>query len=179
MEKIDNLKVLIMLFMRDRRGLTCVHLALKYPNVWDALLPTLSLHPAISEKVNMKTTQTGLTPLMIAAKSGNQHQVIDLLKLGADVNLLDNDHCSALMHAVKEGHAAALETLLQCDGILVNIQDKTGDSALHWAGKTLDDYTFIIIITYSMHIEMCKCGLRVTGRGGVVTCHYDLRTHSI
>jgi hypothetical protein len=62
--------------------------------------------------------QKGITPLMLAAKLGNERMVRILLEHGADVNAVDIRGFSALHFAVWNGHAGTVQLLLDHGAIL-------------------------------------------------------------
>ncbi|KAJ5555284.1 hypothetical protein N7535_007723 [Penicillium sp. DV-2018c] len=74
----------------------------------------------------------GCTPLLLAAFH-NSNSVLKILLLDPDANPNTRDRKyirPPLSWAVKEGHAAVVQTLLDDDRTDVNLQDKAGDTAL-------------------------------------------------
>lgn len=74
----------------------------------------------------------GETPLMVAAKKGQQEAVARLLRHGADINKTDKEGKTALMYAADEGRTEVVDTLLKA-GADVYAQDADGDTALNMA----------------------------------------------
>ena len=54
-----------------------------------------------------------------------------LLERGADVNLFDNNGCTALMRAAYGGYASLVEELL-ANGADKDMTDKEGNKAIHY-----------------------------------------------
>ncbi|CAF1281668.1 unnamed protein product [Rotaria sordida] len=83
-----------------------------------------------SGNVNVKTTASNQTALMLAVKHGKVDLVELLLENGAAVNLQDTDGSTALMCAVEHGNINIVKLLLtrpECD---VNITDNDGQTAV-------------------------------------------------
>ncbi|CAF2854707.1 unnamed protein product [Rotaria sp. Silwood2] len=83
-----------------------------------------------SGNVNVKTTASNQTALMLAVKHGKVDLVELLLENGAAVNLQDTDGSTALMCAVEHGNLNIVKLLLtrpECD---VNITDNDGQTAV-------------------------------------------------
>jgi ankyrin repeat protein len=68
------------------------------------------------------TRNGAITPLFLAAKSGNAEMVDLLIKAGADVNYADNKGTTALMVAAASGSEAAVKSLI-ANGADVNAKD--------------------------------------------------------
>mmetsp|Transcript_19499 Transcript_19499/g.32463 ORF Transcript_19499/g.32463 Transcript_19499/m.32463 type:complete len:1284 (-) Transcript_19499:297-4148(-) len=79
---------------------------------------------------------SGVTPLMLCARTGNSDLVKILLDAqsagGLDVNACDVHKRTALMYAVKSGHEEVLRLLLKA-GADTDKQDEAGNTALHFA----------------------------------------------
>jgi len=58
-----------------------------------------------------------------------------LLDKDADPNIKGNDGQTALINSIFHGNDVMTSILLQYDNIKLDLQDKTGDTALHWACK--------------------------------------------
>ncbi len=70
--------------------------------------------------------------LITAAKEGNNEEVIELLKSGANPNASDQYGLTALHRAAYNGHAAVVTALLKAEAGL-EARDSYGNTALHWA----------------------------------------------
>jgi ankyrin repeat protein len=79
-----------------------------------------------------KDTRASPTFLTQAARLGHVEIVSLLIASGADVNSLDGDAMTPLMHASWNGHLKVVELLLN-SGALVNEEAKWGDTALAFA----------------------------------------------
>src|SRR5262249_7912466 len=79
------------------------------------------------------TTRYGVTPLSLAAASGNARTVELLVNAGADVNTAGRGGETALMTAARAGRAEAVGVLLT-HGANPNAREETrGQTALMWA----------------------------------------------
>jgi uncharacterized protein len=68
----------------------------------------------------------GNSPLKIAAVRGDVEVIEALVLSGADVNALNEDGCTALHHAVAQGHLEAASRLLDL-GAIVSVRDRFGN----------------------------------------------------
>jgi KN motif and ankyrin repeat domain-containing protein len=79
----------------------------------------LTLKRLFSEgNVNIKSTDSGQTALMLAVRHGNKDTVSLLLEAGSDCNLQDKEGSTALMAACEHGHIDIVRLLLDntnCD----------------------------------------------------------------
>lgn len=85
-----------------------------------------------------KDSRASPTFLTQAARLGRAEIVSILLKSGADVDGIDGDMMTPLMHASWKGHLKIVEILLNA-GASVNEQSKWGDSALSFAKSKKHD----------------------------------------
>nr|CAD7458980.1 unnamed protein product [Timema tahoe] len=83
-------------------------------------------------KVDSIDTLTGETALTAAASNGCQGVVAGLLAHGASISTINRKELPALLLAVKGGHWAVTERLLQCHSPLEQ-SDNLGKTALMWA----------------------------------------------
>ena len=60
--------------------------------------------------VDAASEATGTTPLLIAAREGNEEAMRLLIVAGADVNKADKDDASPVHVAAREGHGALVAT---------------------------------------------------------------------
>lgn len=86
----------------------------------------------LSQGTSIKQLPNGETPLLFAAKSGNEEIVRMLLKHNFSPNLKDLEHLTALMIAAMFGHANIIKILLQAhaDPFLLDLE---GNTALDFA----------------------------------------------
>ena len=78
----------------------------------------------------------GITPLMLAAISGDPAQISALITAGANLNATDHRHMTALMMAVATDRANAVIVQRLIDGGAdLNTGDRYGETALDWARK--------------------------------------------
>lgn len=76
-----------------------------------------------------------VTPLHVAALSGNTDVVALLLRKGANVNAADNHRLTSLHNAAAEGHAESVDLLAGKGGDL-NARDEDGATPLYFAAKS-------------------------------------------
>lgn len=113
--------------VRDKAGFTPLHYAAEEGD--ESIVMVLLLHPNI--EVNFKT-HSGKTPLLLASENGHEKVVNELLKSGADVNVVDNWESSALIWSAANSHSDIISELLKIDGINLDLQDEAGYTALMW-----------------------------------------------
>nr|XP_032813791.1 ankyrin-2-like [Petromyzon marinus] len=92
-----------------------------------------------------RTTESGFTPLHIAAHYGNVNVARLLLECGADPNYMANNGISPLHVAAKRGHSELVTLLLSLGG---NIDARTRDglTPLHCAARSGHDGTLEILL---------------------------------
>ena len=79
-------------------------------------------------------SETGATPLFLAAIFGRAETVTLLLEAGANPNARDEDGNTPLHFAASRGHVGAMTRLLEA-GADPNAQDETGETPLHRAAR--------------------------------------------
>jgi ankyrin repeat protein len=79
-----------------------------------------------------KDTRASPTFLTQAARLGREEIVSLLIQSGADVNGMDGDAMTPLMHASWNGHTKVVQLLLKA-GADVNAEAKWGDTAISFA----------------------------------------------
>lgn len=72
------------------------------------------------------------TPLQWATRQGHLAMVVQLIKRGADYNILDGEGCNALHLAAQFGHTAIVAYLV-AKGIDIDASDANGMTALMWS----------------------------------------------
>jgi len=82
--------------------------------------------------------ETVAYPLHDAAKRGNLPFLQECLTNGVSVNGLDKAGATPLHWAARGGHMECVQAILACDNVLISVQNKLGDTALHgaaWKGQ--------------------------------------------
>ncbi|MEL7037827.1 MAG: ankyrin repeat domain-containing protein [Cyanobacteria bacterium J06592_8] len=82
---------------------------------------------AIGVNINVRDTETGLTPLMMAAKQANLEMVSILLNSEADLYLLGSRDGTSVLHQACQGGSAEIVRLLIEAGAFVDIAIATGN----------------------------------------------------
>ncbi len=77
-------------------------------------------------------TRYGVTPLLIACRSGDSPAVESLLRAKVDVNLAGPSGETPLMIAARQGSVAVIQQLLKADASL-SASDRSGQTAIMWA----------------------------------------------
>lgn len=102
---------------QNRAGYTSIMLAALVPVKDD--YERMTLRRLFAEgNVNIKSTDSGQTALMLAVRHGNKDAVGLLLEAGADCNSQDKEGSTALMAACEHGHIDIVRLLLDntnCD----------------------------------------------------------------
>ena len=102
---------------QNKAGYTSIMLAAVVPITCDYERQTLKR--LFGEgNVNIKSTDSGQTALMLAVRHGNKDTVQLLLETGSDCNLQDKEGSTALMAACEHGHIDIVRLLLDnttCD----------------------------------------------------------------
>lgn len=84
--------------------------------------------------VNHKN-KDGKTPLMVASFNRHRQEAMcQLLRLGAEVNVVDNSGRSAFMHAINNNNGAMMDILLKA-GAEINIADQDGYTPIMLCAK--------------------------------------------
>lgn len=91
----------------------------------------------------------GMSPLHVAAFYNHLGAIQILVQNKADVNAKDNDGNCPLALAVSKGSISAVKELLKCNDIDVELQNNSGDSTLHIAGRVGATNAVNIIMTYA------------------------------
>ncbi|XP_062864164.1 kinase D-interacting substrate of 220 kDa B isoform X1 [Trichomycterus rosablanca] len=102
-----------------------------FSHVEEENLPALRAFLDKNRDVDSRS-DSGQTPLMIAAEQGSLEIVQELIRRGANVNLDDVDCWTALISASKEGHVEVVKELL-ANNANVEHRDMGGWTALMWA----------------------------------------------
>lgn len=102
---------------QNKAGYTSIMLAAVVPIKDD--FERMTLKRLFSEgNVNIKSTDSGQTALMLAVRHGNKDTVALLLESSADCNAQDKEGSTALMAACEHGHIDIVRLLLDntnCD----------------------------------------------------------------
>lgn len=112
--------------IRDGEGFMALHIAAQFNNV-----PVVAYLITSGQSPNVKDS-TNMTPLMWAAfKVPHPNPLQILLKLGADVNLVDgNFHNTALHYAVIAGNGYAVKELLNNLDVNINATNRQNETPL-------------------------------------------------
>ena len=101
-------------------------------------------------------SDSGETPLMIAAKEGSM-DIIRLLvtkyKDDIDINQTSKDGWTALMYASMNGLACVVEYLAKACGADINVTDRLGKNALHWASRFGNQKVVAILLQLKINYE--------------------------
>jgi ankyrin repeat protein len=97
--------------------------------------------------VNAGDSNTGRTPLIIAALNGHTEAVGLLLGKGANINVKSDTGRTALMHAAASGNDDVCILLLE-NNADIGAADETGRTALKWALFTREKGTAMLLETY-------------------------------
>ena len=84
-----------------------------------------------------------------------------LIKNGADVDARTNEECTPLMKASLNGHYNVVECLVK-HGADVKLQDKNGDTALHYAIRSKDIHVVRQLWSESDAAQLCRNKRRLT-----------------
>lgn len=106
------------------------------PDASSSMLARHAQHKAAQKgepEAPVAATDSGLTPLCLAARLGNAEEVATLLGMGAWCGPHSETMATPLMIAAREGHQPALELLLPASMQVIHSQDKEGNTALHLA----------------------------------------------
>jgi len=102
-------------------------------DIWTATakgkLDAIKRHLAAGQDVNAKAPKSNVTPLMIAAITGQTDAANLLLAKGADPNLTNNDGSTALHMAAFFGHIEIVKALLD-KGANVNVRNQRSETPL-------------------------------------------------
>lgn len=122
----------------NQEGQTALHLAALTTDsrLSAALLIEIESMPskARAAVLDAKDAELGRTALHYAAKLGSEHTVQQLIKAGADANVLTKTKHTALRSAAAQGHTAAV-TVLIAGKARVNMPDVKGVNPLHAAAS--------------------------------------------
>jgi ankyrin repeat protein len=89
--------------------------------------------------LNLKTIDTGMTPLHYACKYGNEALIATLINYGARTDVTDFEGRPPIFYAIIYGDAAMVAYLGNQNPSLLNYKDKYGNSTLHIAFKYSKD----------------------------------------
>src|SRR5215467_2460149 len=78
----------------------------------------------------------GSADLLVAIRNGDHAQVQKLIEAGADVNTVDHDGTTALMHSVVESDVKMMKLLID-KGANVNVKNSLDSTALMYAATNL------------------------------------------
>jgi ankyrin repeat protein len=85
---------------------------------------------------NTMLVAAGPSDLLVAIRNGDHSQVRKLIEAGADVNTVDNDGTTALMHSVIESDVRMMKLLID-KGANVNMKNALDSTALMYAATNL------------------------------------------
>jgi hypothetical protein len=110
--------------------------------------------------IDSHTKENQITPLMFASRNYKALAVKHLLKRGADVNAVDNDNATAVIHACRVGALNVVKTLVEEGKADVTVIDKMGCSALDEADKMNMWECALLVWQHG-----CDAGTLKTGQG--------------
>ncbi|RUS90925.1 hypothetical protein EGW08_001322 [Elysia chlorotica] len=113
--------------LKNKRGFNVLHHAALKGNVF-ATEKILEKCPQI---VDIKKDD-GFSSLHLSALNGHKDVAKTLIQHGADIEIRNNRHQTALLLAVSQGHTSLLELLVE-RGARINVTDEDGDTCLHLA----------------------------------------------
>jgi ankyrin repeat protein len=117
-------------------GYTSIMLASVVPVTND--LERNTLRRLFSEgNVNIKSSDTCQTALMLAVRHGNKETVQLLCDAAADVNIQDKDGSTALMAACEHGYLDIVRTMLDKSNCDPDIKDNVSARCCQINGKTV------------------------------------------
>ena len=108
--------------------LTALHIAARYG--YDDIVRALVRAPDVHRNVR---DDYGYTPLHKAAYYGMEQSTQLLIDAGADINIADNDQCTALHIAARYGYHDIIGALVRAPHVNLNVRDDHGDTPLHKA----------------------------------------------
>uniref|UniRef100_G1U7B7 Ankyrin repeat and SOCS box containing 2 n=1 Tax=Oryctolagus cuniculus TaxID=9986 RepID=G1U7B7_RABIT len=117
----------------ERKNAEAVRILVQHNSVSRNDLEVMEILVGGGAKVESKTP-CGITPLFVAAQSGQLDALRFLAKHGADINTQASDSASALYEACKNEHEEVVEFLLS-QGADANRANKDGLLPLHMASK--------------------------------------------
>jgi ankyrin repeat protein len=107
---------------------------------------------------------TAKSPLIKASSKGDSFTAQKLIQEGANINEVDRNGITPLMHSIWERKTETTKTLIKM-GADINIQDKNGDSALHVAVYNCDASMAKILIDNGADVN-------AKTNSGVTALHY-------
>lgn len=123
--------------------------------------------------VNIKSTDTSQTALMLAVKHGNKEAVTLLLECGADVNIQDKDGSTALMAACEHGYIDIVRALLDNSSCDPDIKDNDGENAFDIAKNKKRNDIIVLLYAHSSKlrshhpaVQFSKSRPRIGSAGG-------------
>ena len=118
--------------LRDSSGHTALHwAALGKPSSTLQTILNLTRHSV--DVRSEASDQYGQTPLHWALVSGSTENVSMLLEAGASPARSDARGYTSLIHCAQYGRVDLAHLLLTADSTLINLADREGRTALHWA----------------------------------------------
>ncbi|XP_071085224.1 putative ankyrin repeat protein RF_0381 [Haliotis cracherodii] len=117
-------------------------------------------------------SKNGSTPVMMAAKAGREGLVTFLVKIGADMSLVNNGGDNILHQACRGGDIETVRRVLEKENVFINSRDKTGQTSVMMAAMAGHGGLVTFLVKEGADMSLANEGgdniLHQTCRGGDV-----------